>query len=804
MTAKTCPSCHRPLPSDAPGGLCPACVLIGASRETEPRDVPSIAEIQSAFAQFEILECIGRGGMGVVYKVRQPQLDRLLALKILLPGGETDPAFAERFSREARALAKLGHPNIVTVHDFGETGGFFWLTMEFVDGVNLRQAMEASRFSPAQALAIIPDLCTALQYAHDHGILHRDIKPENILLDARGRVKVADFGIARIVGDEQEDFTLTRTGSVLGSAAYIAPEQIERPHDVDHRADLYSLGVVFYEMLTGELPLGRFPAPSEKSSSAPQLDEVVFRILEKERERRYQSADALREGVQTAESRPVARDTVRKTTHIPLFIALSFGGLVLAGIGRLVSLAALGRGWFSSPYFASTESGMDHARLITGALGDLIGKGFTGLGLLTFSGGQIGCWVLLSRMKSGREKITHRALLGAATFIPALLVLILVVFNPLRDFTDLIYSRQPVPLLWVFLAFVIVACAGRFVWKLAALPGPTEEYPRLRKAMTAGGILGTALLILGLLLAKHAVVNLSLLNGYNERTYNFRQARTSHLGEEDTKLVKKAIGEAAGPYARFYHIGFPLPSRSGTDSADQSKSMGISMIWDARWASERSEAHLDAFGQRLRSLLPPRIRITSVHEDFHTREIATRQEKYSTLARTIPWMAAFASVLVIFTGRKLFFCGLGCGMVAVVIFHSLDFHPKSTLLPPSLADRPPLPLLPTPPAPDAADAVTTFWRIQEAAKSGDLAAVKLGMSEEVLLTSNEKGSWEDALAWFSEQTIFNPTGKMKTYRENENEPWNTAIYVRGAGRGGSLRLIFEDGEWRISEQPWLR
>lgn len=175
-------------------------------------------------------------------------------MKILLPGLDHDPVSAERFSREARALAKLGHPNIVAVHDFGETGGLFWLTMEYVDGVNLRQAMQAARFTRAQALALIPDLCAALQYAHDHSILHRDIKPEKILLGTRVRVKIADFGIARIAGDDRGEFTLTRTVRVLGTAAYIAPEQIERPQDVDHRADLYSLGVVFYEMLTGELP----------------------------------------------------------------------------------------------------------------------------------------------------------------------------------------------------------------------------------------------------------------------------------------------------------------------------------------------------------------------------------------------------------------------------------------------------------------------------------------------------------------------------------------------------------------------
>jgi serine/threonine protein kinase len=297
VTEELCPTCRRPLPPDAPGGLCPVCVLLGARGDSVPTDLPPIDEIRAALPQFEILECIGRGGMGVVYKARQPQLDRLVALKILLPGLEHDPGFAERFSREARALAKLSHPNIVAVHDFGESGGYFWLTMEYVDGVNLRQAMQAARFTPAQALALIPELCAALQYAHDHGVLHRDIKPENILLDPKGRVKVADFGIARMAGEERMEFTLTRTGSVLGSAAYVAPEQIERPHEVDHRADLYSLGVVLYEMLTGELPLGRFPAPSEKSASDPRLDEVVFRTLEKEREKRFQSADELKSGV---------------------------------------------------------------------------------------------------------------------------------------------------------------------------------------------------------------------------------------------------------------------------------------------------------------------------------------------------------------------------------------------------------------------------------------------------------------------------------------------------------------------------
>src|SRR5439155_16061216 len=161
---------------------------------------------------------------------------------------------------------------------------FFYLLMEFVDGVNLRQAMKAGRFTPEQALAIVPKICEALQYAHNEGILHRDIKPENILLDTKGRVKIADFGIAKLIGNSQPESTpislgnpapeatLTASGATLGTPNYMAPEQIKTPSEVDHRADIYSLGVVFYELLTGELPVGRFSPPSQKSASDPRLD----------------------------------------------------------------------------------------------------------------------------------------------------------------------------------------------------------------------------------------------------------------------------------------------------------------------------------------------------------------------------------------------------------------------------------------------------------------------------------------------------------------------------------------------------
>ena len=318
---KACPKCGAPIPAEAPQGLCPRCLLLQASNPTEAgtgadskTPPPRQEELAAAFPHLEILELIGQGGMGFVFKARQPKLERLVALKILPPALGTDPAFAERFTREGRLLARLNHPNIVTIHDFGQSNGFFYLLMEFVDGVNLRQAMKIGRFTPGQALAVVPKICEALEFAHNEGILHRDIKPENILLDSKGRVKIADFGIAKLLGADpiaplpaqkrKTENALTETGRVFGTPNYMAPEQIERPQDVDQRADIYSLGVVFYEMLTGELPIGRFAPPSEKSTADPRLDEVVLRSLEKERERRQHSAGEVKTQVETIAGTP--------------------------------------------------------------------------------------------------------------------------------------------------------------------------------------------------------------------------------------------------------------------------------------------------------------------------------------------------------------------------------------------------------------------------------------------------------------------------------------------------------------------
>lgn len=319
----TCPQCGKPLPASAPRQLCPECLLragfptgrqsLSASAGPEPRapfTPPTPAELAPLFPQLEILECIGQGGMGAVYRARQPALDRLVALKILRPPTGNDPDFAGRFTREARALAKLAHPSIVAVHDYGQAGAHHYLLMEFVDGMNLRHLLNAGTITPKEALAIVPPICDALQFAHDQGIVHRDIKPENILLGKNGAVKIADFGLAKLVGAGGEDASLTGAGDVMGTPHYMAPEQVEKPREVDHRADIYSLGVVFYQMLTGELPLGRFGPPSRKVRIDVRLDEIVLRALEKEPGLRYQQASALRTEVEavTQTSPPAPKD----------------------------------------------------------------------------------------------------------------------------------------------------------------------------------------------------------------------------------------------------------------------------------------------------------------------------------------------------------------------------------------------------------------------------------------------------------------------------------------------------------------
>ncbi len=409
-----CPQCGTPLPTGALAGLCPACLLKqGAADETAtgggqtpPFQPPSIAELAPLFPQLEILELIGKGGMGAVYKARQKELDRFVALKILPPGIGNDAAFASRFAREARALAKLNHPGIVTLYEFGhvgqasrlsqtsekaapqggvsekmETGAtpilLYFFLMEFVDGVNLRQLLHAERIAPREALAIVPQICDALQFAHDQGIVHRDIKPENILLDRRGRVKVADFGLAKIVGTESsfgvppsggsgaaatdrlkpELQALTGAGKVMGTPNYMAPEQMEHPNEVDNRADIYALGVVFYQMLTGELPGKQLEPPSSKVQIDVRLDEVVLRALEKKPELRYQQVSVFKTQIETISQTSPAGDapTISEKHHpAPWSQGLVLWSLLLTGLFLWLAFVSFKHGGGSSLLLGSS------------------------------------------------------------------------------------------------------------------------------------------------------------------------------------------------------------------------------------------------------------------------------------------------------------------------------------------------------------------------------------------------------------------------------------------------------------------
>ena len=261
--------------------------------------------------------------MGVVYKARQKTLNRPVALKLLAPERVGDPKFAERFTREAQALAALNHPNIVTIYDFGQAGGFYYLLMEFVDGANLRRLLRERKFTPEEALTVVPPLCDALQFAHDRGIVHRDIKPENLLLDKAGRVKIADFGIAKMLGVAGDTAAVgsapggNTTQAAVGTPGYSAPEQLASPQRVDRRADIYSLGVVFYELLTGELPGKPIEPPSRKVHIDARLDEVVLRALEKEPERRYQHASQVKTDVEKIAGTPRAGGSGSVSPSLP-------------------------------------------------------------------------------------------------------------------------------------------------------------------------------------------------------------------------------------------------------------------------------------------------------------------------------------------------------------------------------------------------------------------------------------------------------------------------------------------------------
>lgn len=296
--------------------------LLGAARPRAQRGgnrwtLPTLEELQHDFAQYEIVEEIGRGGMGAVYKGRQKSLDRIVAIKILPPEVQDfDPHFAERFQHEAKAMAHLSHPAICPVYDAGETpGGLLYFVMEFIEGGDLGQKIAAQgRLSPAEAMAIAGTLCEALQAAHENGIVHRDIKPSNILLASHGQWKVADFGLAKLADRASGDLTFSDTA--LGTPGFASPEALTNGATVDHRADIYAAGVVLYQMLTGNIPRGAFEMPSQLVPGLDRgFDAIVARAMHPDRERRYASAGAMRRDLDLVAARALEPEPSAATTR---------------------------------------------------------------------------------------------------------------------------------------------------------------------------------------------------------------------------------------------------------------------------------------------------------------------------------------------------------------------------------------------------------------------------------------------------------------------------------------------------------
>ena len=371
----SCPRCGAPFASGVVDGLCARCLgalnfeaftTVDGTVALPASPPPTAEELAPFFPQFEIQSLLGRGGMGVVYKARQKSLDRWVALKLLAPERAADPAFALRFASEARTLAALGHPHIVGVHDFGEAGGYFYLLMEYVDGDNLRHLLNTKRLTRAEALAIVLPVCGALQFAHERGIVHRDIKPENLLIDRSGTVKIADFGIARMMteaADAEGASRLTEpppAASTLatGTPDYAAPEQWACAA-TDPRADIYSLGVVLHEMLTGERPGSEAP-PSRHAQVDARLDAILRQALAKDPGQRFDTVEEFRSRIeQVHEAMPRPRRKRRR--------ALRRIAAAAAVVALLLVIALYAAPWLLPSREDAVESSFDLTRKVSTA-----------------------------------------------------------------------------------------------------------------------------------------------------------------------------------------------------------------------------------------------------------------------------------------------------------------------------------------------------------------------------------------------------------------------------------------------------
>ncbi len=251
---------------------------------------PSVEQLQKLFTDLEILSFIRHGGMGTYYLARQPKLDRLVALKILPANPDIDAALIADFKKEVKSMARLSHSNIIAIHEFLESDSTLYLVMEFVRGDIFERIINTRNFELTEILAIVAQICVALDYAHRNGVIHRDLRPGNTFLDQDGQVKIGDFGLARLMGEELFRRQMTATNLEMGTMDYVAPEQLEPGHPVDHRADIYSLGMMIYKLLTRTLPRGTFVEPSQLVPNLdPRINNLVIRCLQRSPHNRYQN-----------------------------------------------------------------------------------------------------------------------------------------------------------------------------------------------------------------------------------------------------------------------------------------------------------------------------------------------------------------------------------------------------------------------------------------------------------------------------------------------------------------------------------
>ena len=322
IAMKTCPDCGANVPDDAPAGFCPKCLFTSANVDADALPPTVLGDVTPgasssrattspplrSFGDYELLEEIARGGMGVVYKARQINLDRIVAVKMVLGGSLASKEFIHRFRTEAAAAANLQHPNIVGVHEVGSHHGEQFLAMDFVDGPNLSRLVGQQPLPSSRAARYVHAIANAIQYAHERGILHRDLKPSNILVGSDDQPRVSDFGLAKRLDAESE---ITLSGQVLGSPNYMSPEQASgRRGQVGKRSDVYSLGAVLFHLLTARPPfqaetltdtlrevVNTEPVSPRmlNPSVPPDLETICLKCLQKEPEKRYQTAQALAE-----------------------------------------------------------------------------------------------------------------------------------------------------------------------------------------------------------------------------------------------------------------------------------------------------------------------------------------------------------------------------------------------------------------------------------------------------------------------------------------------------------------------------